>query len=109
MLYSKRLTGPQLVVNALVLAGTVPAGKRWVVMNVIGESFSGAAQTLSLWLGNSGALGTLLMRIHTNAPPASPVREPECRLTLNAGESLYMSSSLAAGYVVNVDGYELDA
>ena len=101
--YSKRLAGPQLV-TALVTSslGVVPAGKVWVVKQVVVMSNNIACRCL-FTLGAPGSVVRLFDY------PATLTANIETRLILTAGEqiSALIGTATATAYVA-LYGYELD-
>lgn len=100
-IYSKRLVGPTLLSAAGdTLLGTVPAGKLWVIRNLLFWTNSGSMR----YVLAIGTTATTANRVVNQTTAETDWRET--RLVLTAGETLHGLGSTTAGGYITLSGYE---
>lgn len=108
---SKRLAGPVSIPdNTVVVLGTVPAGKTWLVKSIRGVSYGSLAGAVFLYVG-AVANANLVCRLAVAAlsQTVDPDTDP---IVLSAGEVLRAALYSPAGagpIVLTISGAELDA
>lgn len=103
----KRLSGPAAMAAANATIATVPAGKRWVVRQIIIVN-TNTTTTRNILLAVNGTSATAANRIaQPSIPPADTVII-NCTLPLEAAETLQGTQQSGTDATITLVGIEMD-
>jgi hypothetical protein len=100
LVYTRRMLAVRLL-SAATADAVVPAGKLWVVRNVVAISDTSSAQAVAAIYGPN----PITVALAVTPPNTTQTYNAETRIVLQAGETLH-AQAVAGNWNVTVTGYE---